>query len=203
MSREHDDKLDARWYHEAAKRARGRALGTAPHNLAMGADLTNTDKAILIEHLRETIASDRFPLSPRIKSLKEILAKLDPRPPKSRPLPAPKAPDERSMPLTKKRRRCFVRFQLSWRDCCAGSRSRARCKPDPVRIRSWAGAGGPACAASATTRRRAATGFCRATRRGCPRRSRTPPWGPAELVLSRPAPSGVDAVVAEERGWES
>jgi hypothetical protein len=33
MSREHDDELDARWYREAAKRARGRALGTVDPGL--------------------------------------------------------------------------------------------------------------------------------------------------------------------------
>jgi hypothetical protein len=55
--------------------------------------------------LRETIAADRFPLSPRIKSLKAILDKLDPPPPRPAPLPPPKPPADRSIALTKKRRR--------------------------------------------------------------------------------------------------
>jgi hypothetical protein len=42
----------------------------------MTPDLTDDDKAILTELLRETIARDRFPLSPRVRSYKAILAKL-------------------------------------------------------------------------------------------------------------------------------
>ena len=68
-------------------------------------ELDDADKAILIELLRETIERDRFPLSPHIKSLKAILAKLDPPAPRPEPLPPPKPPGERSMALTKKRRR--------------------------------------------------------------------------------------------------
>ena len=67
-------------------------------------DLTDDDKAILVDLLREVTAADRFFLSPRIKSFKAILAKLDPRPPVET-LPAPKPPGERSMALTRKRRR--------------------------------------------------------------------------------------------------
>jgi hypothetical protein len=70
----------------------------------MTPELTDDDKAILAELLRETIARDRFPLSPgggpaifvapssppilgpaplspRVQSFKAILAKLDPRGP--------------------------------------------------------------------------------------------------------------------------
>jgi hypothetical protein len=68
-------------------------------------DLTDADKTILIGLLRETIDRDRFPLSPRIKSLKAILAKLDPPPPRPQPYPAPKPVGERSMALAKKQRR--------------------------------------------------------------------------------------------------
>jgi hypothetical protein len=42
----------------------------------MTPDLTDDDKAILVELLRETIERDRFPLSPRIKRLKAVLAKV-------------------------------------------------------------------------------------------------------------------------------
>ena len=68
-------------------------------------DLTDDDKAILAELLRETIERDRFPLSPRVKRLSAILAKLDPPAPRAEPLPPPKPPGERSMALTRKRRR--------------------------------------------------------------------------------------------------
>jgi hypothetical protein len=71
----------------------------------MTPDLTDDDKATLAALLRETIAADRFPLSPRVKSFKAILAKLDPPAPRSEPIPPPKPPGERSMALAKKRRR--------------------------------------------------------------------------------------------------
>jgi hypothetical protein len=71
----------------------------------MPSDLTPDDRAILAELLRETIERDRFPLSPRIRSLRAILAKLDPPAPQPEPLPAPKPPGDPSLALTKKRRR--------------------------------------------------------------------------------------------------
>jgi hypothetical protein len=40
-------------------------------------DLTDEDKAALIELLRETITTSRFLLSPRIRRLRAILAKID------------------------------------------------------------------------------------------------------------------------------
>jgi hypothetical protein len=42
-------------------------MSVAPHNRGMLSDLTEDDKAVLIELLRDTIERDRFPLSPRIK----------------------------------------------------------------------------------------------------------------------------------------
>lgn len=68
-------------------------------------DLTDDDKAILAELLRETIERDRFPLSPRVRTYKAILDKLAPPAPRPEPIPAPKPPGERSMALTRKRRR--------------------------------------------------------------------------------------------------
>jgi hypothetical protein len=76
----------------------------------MPADLTNEDKATIATLLRESIAADRFPLSPWIKRLKAILAKLDPPSsgtewlPSPMVYPPPKPPGERSMALGKKRR---------------------------------------------------------------------------------------------------
>jgi hypothetical protein len=59
----------------------------------------------LADLLRETIERDRFPLSPRVRRLKAILVKLDPPAPRSEPIPPPKPPGERSMALTRERRR--------------------------------------------------------------------------------------------------
>jgi hypothetical protein len=71
----------------------------------MPPDLTDDDKAALVELLREMVAADRFPMSPRIRSLKRILDQLDPPAPRPEPLPPPKPPGERSIVLEKTRRR--------------------------------------------------------------------------------------------------
>jgi hypothetical protein len=71
----------------------------------MTPELSDDDKAILAELLRETIARDRFPLSPRVRSFKAILDKLALPAPRPEPIPAPKPPGERSALLTRKRRR--------------------------------------------------------------------------------------------------
>jgi hypothetical protein len=55
----------------------------------MPADLTDEETAALVRLLRDTIDGDRYPLSPRIRTLKAILAKLRPDPIRE-PLPAPK-----------------------------------------------------------------------------------------------------------------
>jgi hypothetical protein len=68
-------------------------------------DFTDDDKAALIELLRETVERDRFPLSPRVRRLNAILAKLDLPAPRPEPLPPMKPQGERSMALAKKRRR--------------------------------------------------------------------------------------------------
>ena len=69
-------------------------------------DLSDDDKAALVALVRETIAADRFPLSPRIRQLRVILDKLEPAPPRPMPLPPPKPAGEASMlPAKKKRRR--------------------------------------------------------------------------------------------------
>jgi hypothetical protein len=43
-------------------------------------DLSDDDKAILAELLRDTIAADRFPLAPRVRSYKATLDKARPPP---------------------------------------------------------------------------------------------------------------------------
>ena len=67
--------------------------------------LTDDDKVILAALLREAIERDRFPMSPRVRGFKAILAKLSLPVPQSEPLPAPKPPGERRMALTRRRRR--------------------------------------------------------------------------------------------------
>jgi hypothetical protein len=70
----------------------------------MPADLTDADLATIAALLRETIAADRFPLSPRVRHWRAILDKLEP--PAPRPvLPPLKPPGTPSMVLAKKRGR--------------------------------------------------------------------------------------------------
>ncbi len=69
----------------------------------MPLDLTEADRAILAELLRETIRTDRFPLSPRVKSLRAILDKLDPQP-AAETMPPPKPPGESNWAQRKRRR---------------------------------------------------------------------------------------------------
>jgi hypothetical protein len=76
----------------------------ASHNTPMTPELSDDDKAILLELLRETIARDRFPLSPRVRSFKAILDKLASPTPRPEPLPPPKPPGERSMALMTNKR---------------------------------------------------------------------------------------------------
>jgi hypothetical protein len=64
-------------------------------------NLDDSEKAALVELIRDTIAADRFPLAPRIKILRAILAKLAPQPPRPEPLPPPKPPGERSVVLAR------------------------------------------------------------------------------------------------------
>jgi hypothetical protein len=70
----------------------------------MNLDLTDDEIAALRDLLRRTIEGDRFPLSPRMRPLRAILAKIDP-PKLSEPLPPPKPTGRPSSLLTKKRRR--------------------------------------------------------------------------------------------------
>jgi hypothetical protein len=53
-------------------------------------NLSEDDRAALVELLRESIERSRFLLSPRIRRLKAILDKLDPPAPRAEPRP-PKA----------------------------------------------------------------------------------------------------------------
>lgn len=65
-------------------------LGYAPHmGRVMNLDLTDEEAAALVRLIRDTIDADRYPLSPRLQILREVLEKLDPRPVRE-PLPPPR-----------------------------------------------------------------------------------------------------------------
>jgi hypothetical protein len=55
----------------------------------MHLDLTDDEAAALAQELHAIVENDRYPLSPRIRTLREILAKLRPEPVRE-PLPPPK-----------------------------------------------------------------------------------------------------------------
>ena len=65
--------------------------------MAGAPDLTDDDKAALVKLLRQTIAVDPFPVSPRVKRLRAILHKIDPQPARPQPFPAPEPAGERSL----------------------------------------------------------------------------------------------------------
>jgi hypothetical protein len=55
----------------------------------MSENLTDQDRADLARFLRDAIDADRDPFSPRVRRLKELLAKIDPMPaPVATPYPA-------------------------------------------------------------------------------------------------------------------
>jgi hypothetical protein len=47
----------------------------------MALDLSDHEKLALVALLNRTIVHDRHPLSPRVRTLKDVLTKLDPKPP--------------------------------------------------------------------------------------------------------------------------
>ena len=71
----------------------------------MPPDLDDTDKTTLAELLREKIAADPYPLSPRVKRLREILDKLEPPPAQPEPYPPPKRAGTPSLLLARKKGR--------------------------------------------------------------------------------------------------
>ena len=73
--------------------------------MATAAELSEVEQAAVVELLRDTIAADRFPLSPRIKVLKAVLAKMEPPAPQPEPFAPPKPSARPSAALAKKRRR--------------------------------------------------------------------------------------------------
>jgi len=61
----------------------------------MQLDLTDAETLALLNLLTETIEGDRYPLSPRIQTLRAILAKFGPMGPAPRPPARPPTPEER------------------------------------------------------------------------------------------------------------
>ena len=59
-------------------------------------DLTDDERDELLRALRGIVDNDRFPLSPRIRRLRQILDKLEPPAPAAEPYPPPKPPGEPS-----------------------------------------------------------------------------------------------------------
>ena len=60
-----------------------------PHIGAVNLDLSHDEAAALIREHHDIVESDKFPFSPRIRTLREILGKLRPEPARE-PLPPPK-----------------------------------------------------------------------------------------------------------------
>jgi len=74
---------------QAPERAGLAAFDKRTHLPVMMLDLTQEETDALASLLRRTIDDDRYPLSPRIQTLKAILAKVRPEPARE-PLPPPK-----------------------------------------------------------------------------------------------------------------
>ena len=69
----------------------------------MTLDLSDEESAALARLLSDTIDGDRFPLSPRIQTLKAILAKLRPEPAREPLLPLKNYPPPRATAARRRR----------------------------------------------------------------------------------------------------
>jgi hypothetical protein len=65
-------------------------------------ELDDAEKGVLMALLKNAIATDPFPSSPRIRVLRRILVKLAPPPPRPQPHPAPKATGDAKRDLGEK-----------------------------------------------------------------------------------------------------
>jgi len=93
---------DTPWSWYRAWPVRFAFVAVPSHIRGMQPDLSPEDYAAIAALLREEIAADRFPLSPRVKRMRAILDKLEP--PRPRPAPPPLRPaGEPSMVLAKMR----------------------------------------------------------------------------------------------------
>ena len=66
--------------------------------------LTDEETRILIDYARQRFAEERWPLSPALRRVREIMEKLDPKP-EPHPLPAQGKRVEPSWRMARKRRR--------------------------------------------------------------------------------------------------
>jgi hypothetical protein len=70
-------------------------------------NLTADERAAVLKLVRDTIAADRYPMSPRVMALKSALSKLDPETaphPAVAPLPRPRLWTNSSLGQRKRRR---------------------------------------------------------------------------------------------------
>ena len=75
----------------------------APHICRYAANLSPEEYAAIAGILRDMVAADRFPLSPRVRGWRAILEKLEPPKPRPAPLPPLKTPGEPSMVVARMR----------------------------------------------------------------------------------------------------
>ena len=66
--------------------------------------LSDEESRTLIDYARRKFAEERWPMSPALRPVREIMEKLDPKP-EPQPLPAPRKRVEPSWRLARKRRR--------------------------------------------------------------------------------------------------
>jgi hypothetical protein len=78
----------------------------------MQLDVTDEETLALLNLLTETIENDRYPLSPRIRILRGVLAKFDPMGPAPSPPAGPPTPEERDpgCPLAEPRRKSVAQL---------------------------------------------------------------------------------------------
>jgi hypothetical protein len=69
----------------------------------MNLELSDEETATLTQELHDIVENDRYPFSPRIRTLRGILAKLRPEPVRA-PLPPPKVYSPPGAVLTRRRR---------------------------------------------------------------------------------------------------
>ena len=67
-------------------------------------DLTEEETQTLIDYARQRFAEERWPMSPALRSVREIMQKLDPKP-EPQPLPAQGKGVESSWRMARTRRR--------------------------------------------------------------------------------------------------
>src|SRR5579884_1481238 len=76
--------------------------GVARYISPMTPELSPEEREALVAHLREHIASHRYPFSPTLRPLKSALAKLSP--PEPSPTPYPPVVNKYPTPASKKKR---------------------------------------------------------------------------------------------------